>query len=192
MPWFHTGSGRGGSWAADEFTELYKENIRAIRKRFGTSKLRTGVDGNGRWEPCTLRHNNVLVKLDEFNWGSITRYYGEWTPEFDLSFRIARMRENGWIARKIFRQPQFVYETFYRTTLRMYFPEYYPDRNPTIFNLMAAVRRLDASSDHHVLGNGKLCIFSGSHDWSPSRDNACSAFLVGLEWCVMHYENFGW
>ncbi|KKT30138.1 MAG: hypothetical protein UW41_C0029G0013 [Candidatus Collierbacteria bacterium GW2011_GWC2_44_18] len=191
MPWFHSGKNRHGVWSPDGFTERFKEEVRSIRTRFGTKKVRAGLDDSGPWTPCNLRGVDVFVRVLEYDWGCI-REDDEYTPVFDITFEIATDRTANPILVKLFKKPAQYRRVFYKSQIRLTFPNYYPRHPPTVYNLMPEVKALHASERHNVLGGGRLCIFSSAYDWNSNKDNACSALLVGLEWCVKHYENFDW
>jgi hypothetical protein len=141
-----------------------------------------------------LRSRNVSVLISRYRWGEIGEEYGSsrLTPIFTVDFKIAYEKVAHPFLVKFLRWPARQYKVFYDGTLKIKFDSAYPYSTPDVFNMSPKIQRLDVSGSHHTLGHGRLCMLSGSGDWNAGTDNACSALLVGLEWCVMHYLNFGW
>jgi hypothetical protein len=174
---------QGKDWTpAQGYSDRFKKDVRDLRKYLSLQKIKPDLDiTTGIWRDFFLprERKTYYVFAESFNYGAYRTVaeYNYITPIFRLAIKIAT-------------EPNME-SVFYSETMVIEFPENYP-KSPPYFKIDNP--RIDytrVSSTHHIHW-GRLCILAEDKDWDPDRDTIWSATLAALDWCVMHYNNFGY
>ncbi len=181
--WFSTYT--GDNWTPDKgYNAAFRDHVVMLREWFRLRKAGTGrEEGTGYWREYLLQGKKVYVTVDNLVWsGSKSRGsddycdYGK-RPVFKMDIRLAM---EGRLGNR---------DEFFSDTLTIEFPQSYPSSPP--FFRLNKYRRYRASHDHHLNGQGWLCLMGYSNDWDPDRDTIISGINMAFDWIVWHNDQYG-
>lgn len=207
----------GYSWSVRKgVSERFKTEVRLIRDRFSTKKLRVGRETSTTRVNVRTRVGPVDVIVREFNWDLVERHSDYNLPVFEFDIlvfarkgdlkRLDNFEDSQGLSflgqlKKFFPtegpknrpvRKRFINEdVVFKGKFRLEFPVEYPLEPPLVRMDDYDYRRISDYHGHHIFSGGVLCIFAGHGDWSGSRSTALTALLVTIDWLAWHYAKFG-
>lgn len=176
--WFSNYEGR--DWTpACQYNQLFAEQVHYIRDQFHLSKQGPGMDiGTGFWQEYQLQRRTVYVQVEKFEWGKYYKNSNNTQVQFYLYLRVAT-------------DPAGKNLIFKEVLIIDFLPDY--PACPPLFTVNTSQHmQVGASHEHHMLGQGRLCILGAPRDWNSRKDTILSALNAALDWVVWHYYKHGW
>jgi hypothetical protein len=166
---------RGSDWSPSNggCNQKFRNTLEMVRNWFYLRRDTAGRDIGLAWKEYCLDERSVEVCVTEFTWNSYFISDGQTYIRFYL-----RIKLRWYFSEKIFFDDELIIE----------FPKNYSESPPKFY--IKKYTRHGASSDYHLLSNGRLCILTNEKDWGPG-DTIISAINVALKWIVKHNIKYG-
>jgi hypothetical protein len=169
---------KGSRWnPAYGRSQRFIDTVAMVRNWFCLKTNANGTDVGTGWKQYTLgietKKRRVEVFVKEFIWD---RYFLQ-DGDIHVRFRLDLIMR--WFTGK---------EVFFDDELIIEFPTLYPESAPAFF--VEKYVRHEASSDHHTLGDGQLCILTDKQEWGKG-DTIISGINVALNRIAEHTIEYG-